>query len=771
MNFDSPSSVLTETNQMLLAQQTIMSNRTLVNRLMNGDPPETEESRRAQNLKTSVNYLEGQRIVSNAIQQLNSAFFKGNQYFKVSVDYGPAHKRSLWSTTITKCINKELKKSRSYKCARESAHAQVVLHGPGPVVWRNRRTPIPDTAGIEDVLVPSGTLADMENLDYLSLYRELTWSQLENAAFGKVADPGWNKDYAKALLATLYKMGLQPIYQGNRWLFPEKLAEDYKEGAAQTMSSSMPKILAWDFFYRNEDTGKWNRKMVIDYANIAPDYELKESDQIMKNQQFLYERDDYADDWSEIIHWYIGNCSVVGPYRYHSIRSMGYLLYGISMIMNKTRCRFQDHIFQSMLTWFKNVSDDNREKLQMIDLHNFGVFPEGVSMVTANERHSVDWNLVVGGLSQGRQLMAESAMNFIPQVPGDPSHNKTMTASEYIGRQNESIAMTSAVHTQLADQAVYEYREICRRFCIKDNPDPMAKRFRENIRKEGVPLEALDCEKWDIIPEKTAGGGNKSVELTVAQVAFDRFMPIVDPDAQRIISRNLYLALTDNPEEAMLVIPDAPNQENNDVQYAQVAYSVLMDGIPFIVKEGVNHLAYAGTLMMMMQVTGKQVAQVMQQQSGISIAAEKIAGLFNVGQHVQQQLEIIGRDENKRDVAKKAFQNLKAMMSELQRMAEQLTAMEQEQQQRAGGVDPETQAKIQERMLLAHTNAQISQAKAAQKQEQSDVKFYSENQRKNAMTQAEIQRKLALTQTDVISKDMTTSAEITRIQNEPASKE
>lgn len=771
MKFNSVSSVLTETNQLLLAQQAVMHNRTLIDRLMGGDAPETEESRREQNLKTNINFLEGTRIASNATNQLNNAFFKAGNLFTVKLDYGPPHKRDLWSASITKCIAKEIKKSRSYKSARESAHAQVVLHGPGPVIWRNRRSPLPSTAGIEDVMIPSGTLCDMENLDYLSIYRELTWGQLDNAAFGKAADPGWNRDYVKALLHTLYKLGLQPIYQGNRWLFPEKLAEDQKEGAAQQMSSAMPKILVWDFFYRNEDTGKWNRKMVIDYANISPDYKLKDSDSVIQNQQFLYEKDDYADDWQEIIHWYIGNCSNVAPYRYHSVRSIGYLLYGVCMIQNKLRCRFTDHMFQNLLTWFRNVSDDNREKLQMIDLQNFGVFPDGVSMVTANERHEVDWNLIFGGLSQGKQLMAESAMSFVPDVPGDPSKNKTMTASEYLGRQNESIAMTSAVYGQLADQSVYEYREICRRFCIKDNPDPMARRFRENIKKEGVPMEALDCEKWDIIPEQTVGGGNKAVEMNVTAVLMQEFMPISDPDAQRLIARRRYLALTDNAEEALLVVPEAPQPENDDIQYAQVSFSVLMDGVPFIVKQGVNHIAYAGALMQMMQVVIQQAGAVMQQQSGVSIAAEKIAGLFNVVQHVQGQIQIIGRDEKRRDLAKIMFKNLGIMNSELERMANELNAMEQEQQQRQGGVDPETQAKIQERMLLAQTNAQISQSKAAQKQEQSDVKFYSENQRKNANTQAEIQRKMALTAVEIQATDMTTAAEIQRIQNEPASKE
>jgi hypothetical protein len=767
MNFDSPSSVLTEIGQMVLANQTVMGNRTLINRLFNGDAPESEEERRAQNLKTSANWLEGTRIAANATNQINNSFFKSDRYFTVRIDKGPVQKRAQWSDVITKYINRELKRSRGYKAAREAAHAQVVLHGPGPLVWRNRRTPVPDPAGVEDVLVPSGTYTSMENLDYLSIYRELTWSQLENAAFGKMADPGWNKDYVKAFLATLYKKGLAPIYQGNRWLFPEKMAEDYKEGAAQSASSALPKLLAWDFFHRDEKSGKWCRKMILDYANIAPEH-LKETDAVSRERQFLYEKDDYADDWSEVIHWYIGNCSNVAPYRIHSVRSIGYLLYGACMVSNKLRNRLYDHMFQNLLTLFRNVSDDNREKLGLIDLHNFGVIPDGVSMVTARERHSADYQLITMGITQAKQLMSESSQGFIPEIVGDTS--KVMTAQEFLGRMNMSISMTSAVVGQLASQAHYEYREICRRFCLKGNPDPMVQRFRENIQKEGVPLDMLDVESWDVVPEQTVGGGNKAVEMNVTQVLMQEFFPLADPDGQRIIARRRYNALTDNPDEAMMVIPDAPQPPSDDIQYAQIAFTVLMDGAPFIVKEGVNRLAYTGFLMQMIQTIGQQVQQVMQQPLGLSIAAEKIAGLFNIVAHCQEQIQIIARDERRKDVVKVMSTNLAAMANVLTQMAKEIMASEQAQSQQQGGISPELQAKIQERMLLAQTNAEILQAKAAQKQEQSDVRFHSENQRRDALTHAEINRKLALAQTDIAAADLRTQAEIIRTATDPASK-
>lgn len=751
---------------MLISQGANMRNRTLINRLMNGEAPSTEEERRETNSKTNVNFLEGTRLVSNATNQLNGAFFKGDRYFTVSLDKGPVEKRAQYSTCITKAINRELKRSRAYRYARESAHAQVVLHGPGPLVWPNKRTPIPTCFGIEDVVVPSGTLTSMDNLDRFGIYQEMTWAQLYKLTKGPNVDKGWNMPYVEALLYTLFKRGVEPVYQGNRWLFPEKIYEDLKEGAAWSGASSLPKVMVWNFFYRDESSDKWCRKMALDFGTIDNDT-IKEHAAVRKNQEFIFESEDYADEWENIVHWYIGNCSNVAPYRYYSIRSIGYLLYGVCMIQNKVRNRMTDHIFQAFLTLFRNVSDDNREKLGMIDLQNFGVMPEGLSMVPANERHVVDWALVQGALGQGRQLMAESAMGYLPDAMTEGA-NKEMTASEWIGRMNISVALTSAVHIQLAEQSKTEYREICRRFCIKGNSDPMVKRFRESLEKDKVPDDMLDIDAWDIVPEQAIGGGNKAAEFMTTQALMQEIFPLADPNGQRLIARKRYLALTDNSDEAMLVFPDAPPPPTNDVQYAQQAYAVLMLGVPFAKKEGVNHVAYAAMLMQMMQVTLQQVAAATQQPQGLAIAADKIMGLFNVAGHVQEEINIIARVDHQVDTAKKMFKALTEMMTQLTNIAKQLMA-EGEKQAQQGGIDPEVQAKIQERLMLTQNQIQIDNAKAAQKQEQKDAAWANENMRRNAQTAADIQRKLALTSAEVQAKDLVTAAEIQR--PEPAKTE
>lgn len=752
---------------MLLAQATTARNRALVQKLFNGDSPYTDEERLRENIKTNVNFLEGPRIASNSTSQLNNAFLKSDRYFTVTLDKGPIHKRSQWAASITKHLNAQLKKNWAYKSSIESSHAQVVLHGPAPRLWKNRRHPCPKATAVDDVILPAGTLVSMENLDRFGVYTELTWNQLYELTQGKAADPGWNKEYVKAIMATLYKTGVQPIYQGNRWMFPEKIQEDIKEGAGLSASSSLPKCMAWQWFYREEDNDKWCRKIALDWNSMvgAETSPFKKSDSVFKEQGFLYEKEDYADDWSEIIQWRIGNCSNVAPYRYYSIRSVGYLLYGICLIQNKVRNRTYDHTLQALMTWFRNVSEDNREKLGMIDLQNFGIMPDGLSLVTANERHEVDWNLVMMSLNQGRQLMAESSQSFVPDMPGGPQ--KEMTATETLVRQNTSTNLTSAVLNQLGDQSTFEYREIARRFCIKTNPDPMCVKFRKCIEQDGVPLDMLDIEYWDIKPEMAVGGGSKAVELTVTQAAMQEIFPLVGPDGQRIILRRRYLALTDNPEEAQAIVPDAPEPPSDDIQYAQMAFTVLMLGMPFMVKEGINHVAYAGMLMTMMDAKLKLTQQVIGTPSGVPIAAESIAGMMNVANHLQQEIQIIGSQGDRgKQLAAQFEKVLGELFKALMEMGKQVSEMAQQSQEQ-GGISPEAQAKIQTMIATAQTKSQIDTMKAQQKEELKRIGWLEENERRNATTSADIQRKNAQTMVDLQSQQVLAEAQAEQIRNKP----
>jgi len=366
--------------------------------------------------------------------------------------------------------------------------------------------------------------------------------------------------------------------------------------------------------------------------------------------------------------------------------------------------------------------------------------------------------------NQMRELMAESASSFVPDATGQES-GPQMTATETIARQNTAFQLTSAVINQLAAQAEYEYREICRRFCIKNNPHDMAVRFRKNIQEEGVPLEVLDVGKWKVMPEFGVGAGNKSVELNVTQAMMNELFALSSPDGQRIMARRRADALGDNPEESILMFPDPPSPPSNDVQYAQVIFPTLMLGMPVQVAEGVNLITYSALLLTMANTILQQTQAIMQSPDGLALAAKNLAGASNVVAHCEEQIQVISRAKVNESKAKMLFKQASQMMGQIQQLSKAIMAQEQQQAQQ-NGQDPELQAEIQAKLIAAQSDAKIKEGKAQQQQAHKDLAWQNENRRKNATTQAEINRKAALTHADIAATDLTTQADILRPQPE-----
>ena len=86
------------------------ANRALLNRLFNGESPETEEEAVENQNQVNRNFLEGTNILSQARAQWNNAMLKTKNYFAVHLDSGEPVKRQEYAHSITTNINRQLKR-------------------------------------------------------------------------------------------------------------------------------------------------------------------------------------------------------------------------------------------------------------------------------------------------------------------------------------------------------------------------------------------------------------------------------------------------------------------------------------------------------------------------------------------------------------------------------------------------------------------------------------------------------------------------------------
>ncbi len=747
MTFDNAQQIESVMWQMKMADYVRSTNRARINDLFNGFPPYTEDEVEANNINVNVNFLESTTLAHDARSQFYQAFLKPGNFFKASIDSGPRHKRNLWSAIVTKEISKVMKKSLPYMECMRSKFAMNVLHGIAPAAFRNSESWCPDAIGVDDVMIPSNTLLTMVNLPFFGVYRSFTAPELIKLTRGPGVDFGWNKKLVNACIEWVdsQTIGLLSDSWPDIWS-PEKAQERVKQSnGSYYLGDASPVIRCWDVYFWNDSKGVqgWNRRIVLDAwsePTMNAEGQVIAGSRIPRKNidklkgQFLFNPGDqkFGDSLSQLINWQFADLSSVAPFQYHSVRSLGFLLYSVCHLQNRLRCRFSETVFEQMMNLFRVKSGEDIQRVLKVNLINQGLVDDNVEFIRSEERHQVDYQLCELGLRENKDIIARNSSSYTT-TPQQPNSSKEKTKFEVMTEVN---AMTSLVSAALLQAYAYqnsEYREIFRRFCIKNSNDPQVREFQAAAMRQGVPAEMLSHEMWDIEPERVMGAGNKTLEVAIATQLMQA-RNLYDPEPQREILRDFTLAITDDPARAMSLVPENPNPVTDAAMIAALAMGTLMRGLPVPIKTGINHIDYVQTMM-------KELGMLVKKHENNVPPADDIVGMNAVSQHLKQHIEIIAQDKGEKQRVKQYSDILSKLDNEIRAFAQRY--VEQQKQQQAQGQqqqDPETQAKIQSMLIIAKAKADNTRESHAQRTAQRQIAFELEEQRKQKEFQMEMHK-------------------------------
>lgn len=790
MKFKDAAAIESVTWYMRLSDYPRATNRALINDLFNGVPPYTEEEVSQNNIFTNVNFLDPTKVAMDARRQFYSSLANPSPLFRVTVDYGPKHKRKEWGEIITQQINRIMKRSAKYMELQRSQFALNVLHGIGPCYWENDHCWCPTPLGVEDVMIPTGTLLDMTNLPFLALYRRYTSMQLSRMTSGPHVDPGWNTSVVNACMdwADQNAARLMQATWPEVWS-PEKMNERRKENNGLTGSDSVPTIDCWDFYFWDDD-GKapgWRRRIVLDTwssTNIGttptPTHKIKDA-----RNQFLYNSGDrkFADNMSELVHFQFADASCVAPFRYHSVRSLGFLLYSVCHLQNRLRCKFTDATFEALLQYFRTGSPDEAERVAKLVLADKAVIPDGIKFVPQEERWQINERLIMECLGLNRQTISDTSSTFTQDYNVNEGDGRE-TATRTMAKLNASTALLAGMVNQAYDYQQFQYYEMCRRFCIENSSDAGVKAFQLACRKQQVPKEALDHNLWDVEATRVIGGGNRMQQIAVA----DKLMgirPVLDPDAQRTVDRLFISANTEDYDLAQALVPEQKKVSDARVE-GQKAAAALMLGLPVDVSTGINRIDYVEALL---SSTATKIQQIEKLSNG-SATMDQVIGLSNLLQHAGQQVGLIGQDKNEAERSRAYMDNIKEMSNLLRGYQQRLAEQNQEAAQAMGaGENAKDAAKVQSMIIQAKTKAELARQSHAERTAQKQITWQKDEERKQQEHQMELQRKqveaamaakrdadehvlslrreLAALKADIASKDIETAAKVKRLKMEP----
>lgn len=761
MTFDRPSDVESLVWQLRMADWKRSKNRERINALFNGFPPFSDEYMQDSPNATNVNTLEACEVAHDARIQYNTALVAPDPRFTVGLDYGPKHKRQTRSDKITKKLARIIKRSPSFYELGRSVHASNILHGIGPSVWEDKYSWAGEPIGVEDVLIPGNTILGFKNLPFYAVFRRYTGMQLRKMTSGPKRDPAWNMPVVDAAIKWLDQETSKLM--GSSWpevWSPEKMSERVKSDGGLYAGDSVPTLDCYDFRFWNDedDVSGWNRRIILDawgsqgFGGVG-DGALDNSP-VRKNDvgkgKFLYNPGNrkYADKLSEMIHFQFADCSAVSPFRYHSVRSLGFLLFGVCHLQNRLRCKFNDSVFEAMMQYFRVGNPEDAERVMKINLIDKGVIANDVEFVKAQDRWQQPTGLAESAMTMNWQTIARNSASFAQTMDSGEqgqTQRSRETATLTMQRAQSTSTMITSMLTQAYTYEEFRYQEICRRFCLEDSSDPDVRRFRVECLKDDVPEEALNVDRWDISANRVMGGGNKMMQVAMA----DKIMAIrqnLDPDSQRKVDRIYLVANTDNYDVADDLVPEQ-KQVSQSALSAQNASGTLLQGLPVGVETGINHIDYVEAMLSSMELVVKKIMA----QGGVP-TQDMLFGLENMAQHVDAHIQIIAQNKEEAQRVKQYGDVLGKLQNEMKGFEQRLQEQAQQQQSQNGNgqPDPEALAKIQATMLTAKAKAQNARESHAEKTAQRKITFEQKTQQDQQKSALDLQTQAAKAKIDLI---------------------
>lgn len=747
---------LTETLQ--AAESRRAQDRALIDILMNGRRPYTDDEVKKHQIRINVNWNEGTNLLTDANRQVNNATLYVGRFFTAKCLDGPPEKREEWGQKFTTLINRKLKKRKMGKrhlFLRKSRNASVVLHGIGPMMWTTPTDPLPRFIALEDLLIPTDTTLDLYNLQHFAVNLYYTQKEFHDLYSG--SDRGWNKDLCEKILKAL---AVPMSNQTDEYAWrPESWQEQWKQNSTYLNSDKVPRVRLRLFVYQDAKTGKWYRRIIL---RENPGTKLEKIPEEM--QDFVYKSDKvYGEDIDQILHVQFGDCSIVPPLKYHSVRGLGTLFYAIVEIMNRLHCSTVQAAFDNLQQLLRVQNPGDRIRQQIVQLFPYAVVEDGVGFVKNDERHVPDVRLAEFAMAQGKQNLAENASSFVQDV--DNGTSKEMTATEAQARINSVNVMVGGMLQSMYGQEEYYFEEVVRRFLLPNPTAEEVKSFQAECKKAKIPTQYMKPECWEITIERVIGAGDQTIAERKASMLLSQSQRY-DPTSQRKIVKLWTSVVTDNPDFADDLVQMTEPEASDGVLEAEDVFGTLMQGIPVTIREGIDRQGYIESMIGMMAAKIGKIEE--GEQQGIQPTLDDLQGLDMVQQHIAENIAIFEQNQENKQLVKE----YNDMLGQLNNMLKKFIQHYQEAQQaeaEKSQIDPEAQAKVTTTMMLAEAKIRSGQAMTAQKLQQNQAKFeqklqqsvekqFASLQQQMVQLVADLKEQSARTKADIVAKDKMATA-------------
>lgn len=756
--FASPEKVAEICEEMQRVESLRAKDRALIDNLANGGRPYTPEEVERYSIQINVNWGGLNKKTQDANRQINNATLHVGRFASFKSKGGHPEKRDEYSRKFTENMHAPLKRGGSGKrhyFLLRNRNAMLTLHGLGPILWMNDYGWLGRNVALEDLLIPTDTLIDFSNLLYFAVNLYLTAGELVDMTHGEKTKKGWKLTAVRKILDHLQ---IYPPDRGSdNWENqPERLVELFKQNRCATDTDRVARVKMRLFLFQDPESKKWFRRIIL----------REDIGGVLAKDQFIFKSDEpFADNINHILHVQFGDNVLNAPLKYPSVRGIGTMLYSPEECSNRMLCQYVQHVFESLLQWFRISDPIDHARVKAIVLRQYGILEDGMSVVPQNERHQIDPQLVESALSKFRQIAAENSSSYVQDI--NDGTKKEMTAFEARARLSNVNEMVSGTLQGMYLQEGFYYEEVMRRFLQSNPSDEDVKEFQAACKRDGIPDELMKPDNWTVEVEKVLGGGDRMLAQEEASALLTQ-SPRFDPSKQRIILRKWVLAMTGDSAMADVLVPDMPPKATDGTVAAEDVFATLMRGVPVSLREGIDHVGYVEAMLGMLTASIERVKQ-----ADNMGTIQDVVGFETVSGDIQQHLDLMSADESNNERVKQYADHLGKLMNDVKGFAQRLAEAANTAQEQTG-IDPQAQAKADSMMMLARVKAEIDQMKAdkkaqqgEQKDRQKQISFLLEESRKNQKLTADMKREDIAQRQQLAHEQMTKAMELMNAANEP----
>jgi len=704
-------------------------------------PYKWDDLKRAGQLnRTNVNTMEADAYCASGVTPFYDLFSANKHPIYCKTSFGMPSERETFNQIMSEKLHDcVIKKWRAWHNQWWPSLNDYVWHGRAWMMFMDDEDWRFKWVEQDRVILPDGTSIDVEDWETVTVLQDLPIHRLWDKVRGTTVK-GWNKEAVTSAIRNA-----MPTDPTNQPVDAQRVLNEksffFNEGKVCTIQ--LANVFVKEF------SGKWSHLIVLQPLTGNPGNQSPKLP-----PQYLYDGFEDYDAVEKFISPFLFD---VTHRNVNECAGMAKKSYGLLKLNDRTFCAQMEGTFLRLGLVLQPQNASSAQKMSLVQIGAISWLPPGCSV--QNSTIMSDIRAAVESRNDIRNILGGNLGVFRPQP--EKAEGNPPTATEYAGRQQQAMILSSSAVDRYYDQLDHHYSQFfsrvvaCSKKSGKGESYKLAKEFKDACLEAGVPKEAFDNIEG-AEANRAVGNGSVQVRQQTMATIFPASQQFPEDGRQRFLQDFIAAFAGQTKVDRWCPSREIPNQDQSIAMLENAAMKI---GAPVLREPSQNDVIHT-------QIHMKAMADGFQSLQQGGNPQEVLAFAEQVMPHVLQHLQGIQKDETRADAFKMLLQQWKQMAGMVDKLKAQIMqAQKQRQEQQATqqqveavtqGTDPaiqlkaaETQAKLQLAAKKQETQMGMKQKLADQKLQIADVTAAADLRRKHAAAELDKTIKSSKTQNTI----------------------